>query len=76
MRSGNRLVRGGDDAMSVLSLLQDPPPSRFKAASATIASGTGVKAVVIAFAGLAGVTAASAGISSLRRRQKKPKDAS
>jgi hypothetical protein len=38
--------------------------------------GRGLKAVLIAIGGLAGVTAASAGISSLRRREEKTKDVS
>jgi hypothetical protein len=69
MRSESRRVRGGDElAMRLLGIRQEPPSSRY--------SGMGLKAVVVALAGLAGLTAASAGISSLRRRQKEPKDAS
>ena len=62
--------------MSLLDILQEQTSRGPKATSATAASGVGLKAILITIAGLAGVTAASAGISSLRRRQEKLKDGS
>jgi hypothetical protein len=62
--------------MSLLRRSEDPSGAIRSILAGTGASGSGLrlKAVLIAIGGLAGVTAASAGISSLRRRKEGAKD--
>ena len=48
--------------MRLLGVREEPPPAKF-------ASAKGVKAGLITVVGLAGLTAASGGISALRRRR-------